>query len=62
MATQSDVGGTPGILRSVRYNDLGSDNHSMDADIHSDSDRLILLHDEVLFEDRSECQTSRRRK
>ena len=50
------------MLRSVWYNDHGSDTHSMDVDIYSDSNSLILFHDEILFEDRSEYQTSRRRK
>lgn len=34
----------------------------MDADTDSDIDRHILLHNENLFENRSERQTSRRRK
>jgi len=50
------------MLRSMWYNDHRSDTRSMDADIYNDNDSLILFHNEILFEDHSRCQTSRRRK
>ena len=35
MAAQTDVGGDPGVLRSMWYNDYGGDNESVNADIDS---------------------------